>query len=273
MGFDRLREIPPYDEDEEGRQPEAVLALREAIAGADAVLVATPEYNHSIPGHLKNALDWISRPLADSPLRGKPAAVIGASTGMFGAVWAQAEAAQGAGRARRTVLDRELPVPMVEEQFAERRRAARRRGARAGDRGPAGRAGRHGASSRAGRLAPYRPRTWLAALAHVRAPAGGDHLDDLPPHLGHGSPARRWTRNCSWKEPRAPSGWRKSRSRRRRRRPRRAAPRPPRRAVARAGHGSAAPPGATGGCALERAPRRRRCCPPRRPAAGRAGRP
>ena len=69
LGFDRLREIPPYDEDEEGRQPEAVLALREAIAGADAVLVATPEYNHSIPGHLKNALDWISRPLADTPLR------------------------------------------------------------------------------------------------------------------------------------------------------------------------------------------------------------
>ncbi len=119
VGFDRLREIPPYDEDEEGRQPKAVLALREAIADADAVLIATPEYNHSMPGHLKNALDWISRPLADSPLRGKPAAVIGASTGMLGAIWAQAEARKVLGALGARVLDRELPVPIVEEQFTE----------------------------------------------------------------------------------------------------------------------------------------------------------
>ena len=69
----------------------AVKRLREAIAGADALLFATPEYNSSIPGQLKNAIDWASRPLADNPLRNKPAAVVGASTGMFGAVWAQAE--------------------------------------------------------------------------------------------------------------------------------------------------------------------------------------
>ncbi|HET7573675.1 MAG TPA: NAD(P)H-dependent oxidoreductase, partial [Solirubrobacterales bacterium] len=90
--FDRLGEIPPYDADlEEGIVPEAVEALREAMREADAVLVATPEYNHSIPGALKNALDWASRPAGQSALNGKPAAVVGASTGMFGAVWAQAE--------------------------------------------------------------------------------------------------------------------------------------------------------------------------------------
>ena len=90
--WDGLRDVPPFDEDAEGRPaPAAVAELRAAVAAADAVLVATPEYNSSIPGALKNALDWASRPLATSPFRNKPVAVIGASTGMFGAVWAQAE--------------------------------------------------------------------------------------------------------------------------------------------------------------------------------------
>jgi chromate reductase, NAD(P)H dehydrogenase (quinone) len=90
--FDALKAIPPYDEDDDtGDGPPAVANLREAIAGADALLFATPEYNSSIPGVLKNAVDWASRPPATSPLRNKPVAVIGASTGMFGAVWAQAE--------------------------------------------------------------------------------------------------------------------------------------------------------------------------------------
>src|SRR5579863_9119435 len=89
--YDGLREIPPYDEDMLATPPEAVVRLREAVAAADAVLIATPEYNHSIPGALKNALDWASRPFASNAFRGKPVAVIGASTGLFGAVWAQAE--------------------------------------------------------------------------------------------------------------------------------------------------------------------------------------
>jgi chromate reductase len=87
-----LKEIPPYDHDDDrDPAPAAVARLRDELAGADAVLIATPEYNASIPGALKNALDWVSRPLATNELRNKPVAVIGASTGMFGAVWSQAE--------------------------------------------------------------------------------------------------------------------------------------------------------------------------------------
>ena len=90
--YDGLKAVPPYDaDDDEGFAPAVVRELREAVAEADAVLIATPEYNASVPGALKNALDWVSRPHATNPLRGKPAAVVGASTGMFGAVWAQAE--------------------------------------------------------------------------------------------------------------------------------------------------------------------------------------
>jgi chromate reductase len=116
--FDALKEIPPYDADDDVTPgPEPVEALREAIAGADAVLVATPEYNASIPGVLKNALDWASRPHATNPLRGKPAAVVGASTGMFGAVWAQAETRKVLSTIGARVLDSELPVPEGDERF------------------------------------------------------------------------------------------------------------------------------------------------------------
>jgi chromate reductase len=113
--YDGLRNIPPYDEDEDNAGVTAVNHLKERIAAADVVLFATPEYNHSIPGHLKNALDWVSRPLADTPLRGKPVAVIGASTGMFGAVWAQAELRKVLAAIGARVMDRELPVPMADE--------------------------------------------------------------------------------------------------------------------------------------------------------------
>ena len=108
--FTGLPEIPPFDEDAERSPPPAVVALKDAIAEADAVLIATPEYNHSIPGALKNALDWVSRPIAENPMRGKRALVIGASTGMFGAVWAQAETRKVLGALGARVLDEELPV-------------------------------------------------------------------------------------------------------------------------------------------------------------------
>jgi len=117
--FDRLREVPPYDEDVEAAgTPEAVEALREAVRSADAILIATPEYNSSIPGQLKNALDWVSRPAGKSALNGKPSAVVGASTGMFGAVWAQAELRKVLGAMGGRVIEAELAVGHAKELLA-----------------------------------------------------------------------------------------------------------------------------------------------------------
>lgn len=111
-----LSSIPPYNEDVEREGvPESVRILKEAIASSDAVLIATPEYNSSVPGQLKNALDWVSRPPAQTPMRGKPAAVIGASTSLFGAVWAQAEMRKVLGAMGARVVDRELPLPQADE--------------------------------------------------------------------------------------------------------------------------------------------------------------
>lgn len=88
--FDGIGELPFYSEDEEGElTPDAVLAFRQRIDEADAVLIVTPEYNGSLPGVLKNALDWSSRPFGNTAIVGKPALVIGASTSPFGATWAQ----------------------------------------------------------------------------------------------------------------------------------------------------------------------------------------
>jgi chromate reductase len=117
--FERLREIPPYDADleAEAEAPAAVAELRRAMREADAVLVVTPEYNHSIPGVLKNALDWASRPAGRSALTGKPVAVVGASTGMFGAVWAQAETRKVLGALGGRVVQEELPVAGAAELY------------------------------------------------------------------------------------------------------------------------------------------------------------
>ena len=116
--FGGLKAIPPYDEDDDvGNGPTAVVALKEAIADADALLFATPEYNSSIPGVLKNAIDWASRPIATNPLRNKPVAVIGASTGMFGAVWAQAELRKVLAAAGARVADVELAIGHAHEHL------------------------------------------------------------------------------------------------------------------------------------------------------------
>jgi chromate reductase len=117
--YERLEDIPPFNEDRLDPPPPPVQHLRDAVETADGVLISTPEYNSSIPGVLKNALDWLSRPLIESPLRNKPAAVIGASTGMFGAVWSQAETRKVLGAIGARVLDLELPVPTAHEQFTD----------------------------------------------------------------------------------------------------------------------------------------------------------
>jgi len=117
VSFEGLKAIPAFDEDDESAPALAVASWRQAIAGADALLFATPEYNSSIPGQLKNAIDWASRPVATAALRNKPSAVIGASTGMFGAVWAQAELRRTLAAAGARVIDSELPVATADEAF------------------------------------------------------------------------------------------------------------------------------------------------------------
>jgi chromate reductase len=118
--WDGLRAVPPYDADDDVQPaPAGVQELRDAIAAADAILIATPEYNHSIPGALKNALDWASRPLATNVLRNKTVAVIGSSQGQFGAVWAQAELRKVLSAIGARVVDAELVVPLAHEIFTD----------------------------------------------------------------------------------------------------------------------------------------------------------
>jgi chromate reductase len=118
--FDGLKAVPPYDEEDDVEPgPAPVEELRRAVAEADAVLFATPEYNSSVPGQLKNAIDWLSRPLATNPLRNKPVAVIGASTGAFGAVWSQAELRKVLGATGARVVDAEVAVGHAPARFDE----------------------------------------------------------------------------------------------------------------------------------------------------------
>ncbi len=117
--WDGLAGLPAYDEDLEGSPPEAVREFLACVEDADALLIATPEYNSSLPGALKNAIDWASRPFPDNVLRRKPCAVIGASTGLFGAVWAQAEVRKTLKASGADVLDAELPVGMADGAFAD----------------------------------------------------------------------------------------------------------------------------------------------------------
>ena len=117
--WDGLAGLPAFDEDLEADPPQAVRAFLREIERADALLIATPEYNASVPGALKNALDWASRPYPDNVLRDKPVAVIGASTGLFGAVWAQAELRKALKASGARVLEQELPVGMADSAFAD----------------------------------------------------------------------------------------------------------------------------------------------------------
>jgi chromate reductase len=119
--WDGLKAIPPYDEDDDGAEvPAEVARMRAAMAGADALLFATPEYNASVPGQLKNAVDWASRPRGEAALLNKPVAVVGTSMGAFGAVWAQAELRKVLGTAGARVVEGEVAVGHSDQRFDER---------------------------------------------------------------------------------------------------------------------------------------------------------
>jgi chromate reductase len=116
--YEELEAVPPYNEDRDGDDsPAEAVDLRDAIMRADAVLFGTPEYNGSVPGQLKNAVDWASRPHRVSALWGKPVAVVGASTGMFGAVWAQAELRKVLKTAGARVVETEVAVGKADSRF------------------------------------------------------------------------------------------------------------------------------------------------------------
>jgi NAD(P)H-dependent FMN reductase len=112
--FERLAELPHYNEDiDTDPYPDVVRALRGAARASEALLVATPEYNGSTPGVLKNAIDWLSRPYGNSPLKGKPAAVIGASLGQYGGRWAHDDTRKALGIAGlRVIDDLSLSIPI-----------------------------------------------------------------------------------------------------------------------------------------------------------------
>jgi chromate reductase len=116
--WEGLRDVPAYDQDDDIKTaPAAVATLRAAVASADAVLIATPEFNSSIPGALKNALDWASRPIATNVFRNKPVGVIGASAGMFGAVWAQGELRKVLAAMGARVAEIQVAVGVANEKF------------------------------------------------------------------------------------------------------------------------------------------------------------
>lgn len=115
--WDGIGDLPLYDEDLEAEAPESVRRLREDWTAADAILFSTPEYNGSIPGGLKNAVDWASRPKLEGVLRNKTVAVVGASTGQFGALWAQQDLKRILGVAGARVVGTEIPVARAHERF------------------------------------------------------------------------------------------------------------------------------------------------------------
>src|SRR6059058_51876 len=113
-----LSEIPAYDADDDVVPgPDSVEAFRELVREVDGVFFATPEYNSSVPGALKNALDWASRPLATNSFRNKPVAVISSSAGAFGCVWAAAELRKVLGAMGARVTEAEAAVAHAPEKL------------------------------------------------------------------------------------------------------------------------------------------------------------
>jgi chromate reductase len=114
-----IKDIPLYNQDvESAGAPEAVTILKEKISMADGLLIVTPEYNYSLPGVLKNVIDWVSRPPASSPFNMKPLAITGATGGLSGTVRAQMNLRQVAGFTNMMDMKRpELLIRQVREKF------------------------------------------------------------------------------------------------------------------------------------------------------------
>ncbi|HEY4413246.1 MAG TPA: NAD(P)H-dependent oxidoreductase [Gaiellaceae bacterium] len=117
--WDGLARLPIYDQDLEDDVPDSVRRLREDWGSADAILFVTPEYNGSVPGGLKNAVDWASRPKGEAPLLNRTVAVVGASQGQFGALWAQQDLRRILGIAGARVVGEPVPVSKAHEGFDE----------------------------------------------------------------------------------------------------------------------------------------------------------
>jgi len=114
-----LGSLPPYDADADTDEgPAAVRDLRGRITAADGVFIITPEYNGSIPGVLKNAIDWASRPHRSSALSGKAVAIAAAAPSTYGGLWAQDDLRRVLGIAGARVIDGELAIPNVGERLS-----------------------------------------------------------------------------------------------------------------------------------------------------------
>lgn len=121
--FDDLEKIPLFNQDKENEPPEAVALLKQMVRDADGILFVTPEYNYSVPGVLKNAIDWASRPYGDSAWEGKPAAIMGASIGTTGTARAQYHLRQMFVFLNMHALNRpEVMIPFAQDKFDEKGR-------------------------------------------------------------------------------------------------------------------------------------------------------
>ncbi|MBK5231473.1 MAG: NAD(P)H-dependent oxidoreductase [Thermoleophilia bacterium] len=118
--YDGLDSVPNYNQDlEPDRIPAGVEDLREKMEASDAILIVTPEYNASVPGALRNAIDWASRPHGDSSLQGRPAAIISNSPMPFGAIWANQQVRKSFTITGTPTVERELAIGKIDERLGE----------------------------------------------------------------------------------------------------------------------------------------------------------
>jgi Predicted flavoprotein len=113
-----IKDIPLFNQDLETAPPESVRMFKEKIRAADAILISTPEYNHSIPGYLKNVIDWVSRPYGDNAFEKKPVALMSSSTGVMGGVRAQEHLRQSFAYLNMYMINKpEVLIPAVHEKL------------------------------------------------------------------------------------------------------------------------------------------------------------